>query len=112
MRRRIPHTLTTTADRQGVLSRPCRVLRRELPDRSELLVGRVGVLRLREPIRVRESAHFAQDDRTYDRLTFVATHSPASRVPSGPPMSCVVFFWRMASSTVASILAASLENPK
>src|SRR6266567_1217047 len=56
----------------------------------------VGILRLRKPIRLRESACFAQDDNLcltdYVWLTWLATHSPASFVPSGPPMSCVVFF--------------------
>ncbi len=66
----------------------------------------VGVLRLRALIRVRESVRFAQDD-SEPGLTRSATHSPTSRVPSVPPMSCVVFFSRTASSTAASIFPAS-----
>src|SRR5436305_8200544 len=66
----------------------------------------IGILRLREPIRIRESVRFAQDDSCL--LTRSAAHSPASRVPSVPPMSEVVFFSRTAASTAASIFSASL----
>src|SRR4029077_9081324 len=50
--------------------------------------------------------------RTYPPRTCSATHSPASFVPNVPPMSCVVFFCRTASSTVVSILSASFAIPR
>src|SRR6266576_4396229 len=53
-----------------------------------------------------ESARSAQDDN------LLAIQLPDSRVPSEPPISCVVFFWRTASSTAASILSASFVNSR
>src|SRR6202034_60110 len=87
--------------------------RGERPEALLAVQESVGILRLRESIRIRESAHFAQDDRLRDsRLTRPAPYSPASRVRSVPPMSCVVFFCRTAPSTAASILSDSFANPK
>ena len=51
--------------------------------------------------------HFA-----FCSATLSATHSPASLVPSDPPISCVVFFCRTASSTAASIFSASRVIPR
>src|SRR5258708_16912914 len=62
-------------------------------------------------VRSLEGLRLSQDDNFVERIR-PATHSPASRVPSGPPTSCVVFFCRTASRTAASIFADSPKNPK